>query len=115
MQSGSDIACSVPKNQHVLRSARCGSGSVRRRGGFGAPSSDASGTATSATQNVLILRNGTSYVATALHMDGNRLSYTLGDGTFGTVSLDDVDWTKTFQNNAENGAVLAVVSESARR
>jgi len=50
-----------------------------------------------------------------LHMDGNRLSYTLGDGTLGTVSLDDVDWTKTFQNNAENGAVLAVNSESARR
>ncbi len=84
-------------------------------GAKAAPSSDASGTATSATQNVLTLRNGTSYVATALHMDGNRLSYTLGDGTLGTVSLDDVDWTKTFQNNAENGAVLAVNSESARR
>jgi hypothetical protein len=80
-----------------------------------APSSDASGPGTGVAQNVLTLRNGTSYVATALHMDGNRLSYTLGDGTLGTVSLDDVDWTKTFQNNAENGAVLAVVSESARR
>jgi hypothetical protein len=80
-----------------------------------APSSDASGTATSVKRNVLVLRNGTSYVATGLHMDGNRLSYTQGDGTLGTVSLDDVDWTKTFQNNAENGSVLAVVSESARR
>jgi hypothetical protein len=80
-----------------------------------APSSDASGTATSVKQNVLVLRNGTSYVATGLHMDGNRLSYTQGDGTLGTVSLDDVDWTKTFQNNAENGTVLAVNSESARR
>jgi hypothetical protein len=79
-----------------------------------APSSDASGTATSVTQNVLVLRNGTNYVATGLHMDGNRLSYTLGDGSSGTVSLDDVDWTKTFQNNAENGAMLAVAGESAR-
>ena len=84
-------------------------------GASAAPSSDASGTATSVTQNVLVLRNGTSYVATALHIAGNWLSYTLGDGSFGTVSLDDVDWTKTFQNNAENGAVLAVTNESARR
>ena len=80
-----------------------------------APSSDAPGTASSVKQNVLVLRNGTSYVAKGLHMDGNRLSYTQGDGTLGTVSLDDVDWTKTFQNNAENGTVLAVNSESARR
>jgi hypothetical protein len=84
-------------------------------GAKAAPASDASGTGTSVTQNVLTLRNGTSYVATALHLDGNRLSYTLGDGTLGTVSLDDVDWTKTFRNNAENGTVLAVVSEGARR
>jgi hypothetical protein len=79
-----------------------------------APSSDASGTARSVMLNTLVLRNGTNYVATGLHMDGNRLSYTLGDGSSGTVSLDDVDWTKTFQNNAENGAMLAVADESAR-
>lgn len=80
-----------------------------------APSSDASGTATSVKQTALVLRNGTSYVAAGLQIeDGYRLSYTLGDGSSGTVSLDDVDWTKTFQNNAENGAALAVASESAR-
>lgn len=80
-----------------------------------APSPDASGTARNVKQNVLVLRNGTSYVAAGLQIeDGNRLSYTLGDGSSRTVSLDDVDWTKTFQNNAENGAVLAVASESAR-
>src|SRR5260370_10761443 len=84
-------------------------------GAKAAPSSDASGTATSATQNVLTLRNGTSYVATALHMDDNRLSDTQGDGTLGTGSPDTGDMTETFQNNAENGAVLAVNSESARR
>jgi hypothetical protein len=78
-----------------------------------APSSDASGTATSVSQNVLVLRNGTNYVATGLHMDGNRMSYTLGDGSSGTVSLDDVDWTKTFRTNTENGAMLAVAGESA--
>jgi len=79
-----------------------------------ATTTDASGTARSVTLNTLVLRNGTNYVATGLHMDGNRLSYTLGDGSSGTVSLDDVDWTKTFQNNAENGAMLAVAGESAR-
>src|SRR6266851_5248939 len=36
MQTGGDIARAVPKNQHVLLNARCGSGSVRRRGGFDA-------------------------------------------------------------------------------
>ena len=78
-------------------------------------SSDASGTATSVKQNVLVLWNGTSYVVAGLQIeDGDRLSYTLGDGSSGTVSLDDVDWTKTIQNNAENGAALAVASESAR-
>jgi hypothetical protein len=79
-----------------------------------APSSGTSGSATSVKQNVLVLRNGTSYTATGLQMDGNRLSYTLGDGSSGTVSLDDVDWTKTFQNNAENGTMLAVASDSAK-
>jgi hypothetical protein len=79
-----------------------------------APSSGTSGSATSVKQNVLVLRNGTSYTATGLQMDGNRLSYTRGDGGSGTVSLDDVDWTKTFQNNAENGNLLTVASESGR-
>jgi hypothetical protein len=79
-----------------------------------AASSGASASATAVTLNALALRNGTSYVVTGLHMDGNRLNYTLSDGNSGTVSLDDVDWTKTFQNNAENGTVLAVAGEGPR-
>jgi hypothetical protein len=79
-----------------------------------APSPGASGSPTSARRNVLVLRSGRSYPASGLHVDGNRLSYTQTDGSVGTVSLDDVDWTKTFQSNAENGAELAVVNESAR-
>jgi hypothetical protein len=47
-------------------------------------------------------------------MNGNQLNYTLADGSQASVSLDDVDWTKTFQNNAENGAAVAVVDESTR-
>jgi hypothetical protein len=78
------------------------------------PSSGASGSATTVTQNALVLRNGTSYVATGLHMDGNQLSYTLSDGSSRTTSLDDVDWTKTFQNNAENGTVLAVAGDGPK-
>jgi hypothetical protein len=84
-------------------------------GGETTPSSGASGSARTVPHNQLVLRNGTSYVATGLHMDDNRLSYTLSDGSSGTVSLDDVDWTKTFQNNAENGTVLAVAGEGPRR
>jgi hypothetical protein len=70
-----------------------------------------SGTSTpSATQNVLVLRNGTSCLATSLRVDGNRLSYTRADGSSSVVSLDEVDWTKTFQSNSENGTVLAMTN-----
>ena len=36
----------------------------------------------------------------------------LSDGTSGVVNLDDIDWTKTVQMNAENGAVLALSASS---
>jgi hypothetical protein len=58
--------------------------------------------------SVLILRSGTSYLTTAIRVDGDRISYTLSDGTSGEVNLNDVDWTKTIQTNAENGAMLAL-------
>jgi len=66
-----------------------------------------------AAPNVLVLRDGTSSLARSLHVDGDQLSYTLADGSLHLVKLDEVDWTKTFQSNAENGTVLALTSASA--
>lgn len=59
-------------------------------------------------QSVLILRSGTSYLTSAMRLGDNRITYTLPDGTSGEVNLNDVDWTKTIQTNAENGAMLAL-------
>ena len=66
-------------------------------------------------QNVLFLWNGNNYAATALRVDGNRLNYALADGTAGAVRLDDVDWTKTFQANAENGVTVTLTGDNAAR
>lgn len=71
--------------------------------------------APSAARNVLVLRNGNHYVASALHVDGNLLSYTLTDGTAGTVRLGDVDWTKTFQANSEHGVTVTSTGENTTR
>jgi hypothetical protein len=79
------------------------------------PIPDATGTTTRVPQHVLALRNGTSYVVTGLLADGDQLSYRLSNGSLGRISLDDVDWTKTFQENAENGAALAMIPENAPR
>ena len=65
------------------------------------------------TQYLLALRNGTSFVATALRLNGDVLDYKLADGGSGLVSLDDVDWTQTLQSNAENGVGLSLTSENA--
>jgi len=79
------------------------------------PVPDASGTTIKVAEHMLALRDGTSYVVTGLLVDGDQLSYTLGNGSSGKVSLDDVDWKKTFQGNAENGATLAMTPENAPR
>jgi hypothetical protein len=68
-----------------------------------------------AAPNVLVLRDGTSSLARSLQVDGNQLRYTLPDGSLHAVKLDEVDWTKTLQSNAENGTVLALTSASAAR
>lgn len=80
----------------------------------------ASLTASSASANlaphsVLVLRNGATYITTTLHADGNRLSYTLAHGGSGEVSLDEVDWAKTFRSNSEKGATLALDSGNSGR
>ena len=65
---------------------------------------------------MLVLRNGVRYVATNVHVDSNnRLSYMLANGTAGTARLEDVDWTKTFQGNAESGAALTLSSANSER
>jgi hypothetical protein len=69
--------------------------------------------AVSAIQNVLVLRDGTTSLAKSLHVDGDQLSYTLADGTLHAVKLDEVDWTRTFESNTENGAAFALTSASA--
>jgi hypothetical protein len=79
------------------------------------PGSSTSLAAAPAAANVLVLRNGATYATTSMHMNGEQLSYTLGNGSSGAVSLNDIDWAKTFQSNAENGATLAVDSENAGR
>ena len=66
-----------------------------------------------AAPNVLVLRDGSSSLARSLQVDGDQLSFTLADGSLHVVKLDEVDWTKTFQSNAENGTVLALTSASA--
>jgi hypothetical protein len=66
-----------------------------------------------AAPNVLVLRDGTSSLARSLRLGGGRLSYTLADGSLHVVKLDEVDWAKTVQSNAENGTVLALTSASA--
>jgi hypothetical protein len=66
-----------------------------------------------APSNVLVLRDGTSSFARSLNVDGDQLSYTLADGSLHVVKLDEIDWGKTVQSNAENGTVLALTSASA--
>jgi hypothetical protein len=68
-----------------------------------------------ASPNVLVLRNGTHIVASALRMRGSELNYDLADGTSGIVPVDDVDWTETFEKNAENGVTLNLGSEGGTR
>ncbi|HXW56516.1 MAG TPA: hypothetical protein VEJ67_12260 [Candidatus Cybelea sp.] len=67
------------------------------------------------SQNVLVLRDGTHIVASALRIDGGQMTYDLADGTAGLVSLDDIDWTKTFEKNSENGVTLNLAREGGTR
>lgn len=64
-------------------------------------------------KNLLVLRNGSTYSANALRVDGHMLHYALSDGTTYAVPLDVVDWTKTFQANAQNGVTVTLNSDEA--
>ncbi len=69
------------------------------------------GASTASAQSMLVLRNGATYSAASLRIDGDVLRYTLPDGTAARASMEDVDWTQTFKSNAENGTVLALSAE----
>jgi hypothetical protein len=91
------VAPTLSSNSPVATSARAAS----------APGQDTG-------QSMLVLRNGAAFRASSLRLEGDRfrLDYRRVDGGCGAVSLDDVDWAKTFQSNAENGTMLALTSAS---
>ena len=58
---------------------------------------------------VLALRNGLIYAATEMRVDSySGLSYTLVDGSVHSARMEDVDWPRTFQENAQNGVILTL-------
>ncbi|HXW56362.1 MAG TPA: hypothetical protein VEJ67_11475 [Candidatus Cybelea sp.] len=62
--------------------------------------------------NVLVLRDGSTSWASGLRMSSGQLSYARVDGSTAVVSLNEVDWTRTLQKNAENGLPLTLSSGS---
>lgn len=60
--------------------------------------------------SVVILRDGTTLVATSVAIDGQQISYKLANGSSGGASLNSVDWDQTYQRNAQNGTTLALNS-----
>jgi len=62
---------------------------------------------------VLVLRDGTMYAATNLRVDEHRLTYVLTNGAAGAAELNQIDWNKTFQNNAESGVTLKLQGAAA--
>jgi hypothetical protein len=62
--------------------------------------------------NVLVLRDGSTSWGSGLHMSSGQLSYARVDGSTAVVPLNEVDWTRTLQKNAENGLPLTLSSGS---
>ena len=63
--------------------------------------------------SILVLRDGTAYAATNLRVDGNRLTYVLTNGVAGGADLSEIDWNKTFQENAESNGTLTLEGAGA--
>lgn len=57
---------------------------------------------------LIALKEGTTYAVTDYWIEGDRLSYTLGDGAAGSFAFEDVDWRKTIQLNARRGTVISL-------
>jgi len=66
------------------------------------------GSTASTTKSIVVLRNGMSFLATSLRIDGNCLIYSTSNEQVGTLRLEEVDWTKTEQANADSGMTLAL-------
>lgn len=60
--------------------------------------------------NTLVLRDGSSCAGRDLRLGGGKLNYARADGTTGALLVDEIDWTKTLQKNAENGVPLILSS-----
>jgi hypothetical protein len=79
------------------------------------PAGSAAAPPAAVTGNVVVLRDGTTFVATAVWLDGQQLSYKLANGSSGAASLNAVDWSKTMQSNANGGSsALAMNANNAR-
>jgi hypothetical protein len=60
--------------------------------------------------NILVLRDGSSCVGKDLRLGGGQVNYARADGTVEALPLDEVDWPKTVEKNAENGVPLILSS-----
>jgi hypothetical protein len=58
----------------------------------------------------LVLRDGSSCAGRDLRLGGGQVNYARADGTTGALPVDEIDWTKTVQKNAQNGVPLILSS-----
>ncbi len=57
---------------------------------------------------LIALKDGTTYGVTDYWVEGDRLFYALRSGTEGTFDLNQVDWGKTTQMDAELGIAVSL-------
>ena len=59
--------------------------------------------------SLIALKDGTIYGVTDYWVEGDRLFYVLRSGTEGTFDLNQVDWGKTTQIDAELGIAVSLL------
>ena len=57
---------------------------------------------------LIVMKGDAIYGATDYWIEGERLFYVLRSGAQGALDLDDVDWNRTLQLNAERGLTFLV-------
>lgn len=60
--------------------------------------------------NVLVLRDGSTCVGSDLRLHNGQVDCSRADGSPATVALTEVDWTKSLEQNKENGIPLRLSS-----
>ena len=60
--------------------------------------------------NVLVLRDGSTCVGNGLRLHNGQVDCSRADGSAATVALTEVDWTKSLEQNKENGIPLMLSS-----